>query len=74
MYFFGLPIWAKGLRVYDLERKRTFTSRGVTFYEDIFPFGESPQSVADQTKGDNPRRLIDGLLSNNLGPAVHIFA
>jgi len=39
----------------------------------FFPFGASPQTAVNQTKGENSQRSIVGLLSNNLGHEVHCF-
>ena len=50
--FIGYPIGYKGYKLYDLEHKRFFISRVVTFVEDVFPFHNS-------TMGSSP---VDELL------------
>ena len=48
--FIGYPHGQKGYRVYDLESKKFFTSRDVTFHEHTFPFTKLPLETLD----DNP--------------------
>lgn len=31
----------KGYKLYDLENKKTYVSRNLTFIEDVFPFGNN---------------------------------
>jgi hypothetical protein len=40
--FLGYPYAQKGYRVYDLDRRLTFVSRDVLFFEDHFPFSQTP--------------------------------
>ncbi|XP_072054182.1 uncharacterized protein [Arachis hypogaea] len=40
--FVGYPSGYKGYKLYDLEAKRFFISRDVTFNESVFPFSELP--------------------------------
>ena len=40
----GYPLHHKAYRVFDLENKRIFLSRGVTFVERVFPFQLPPPS------------------------------
>jgi len=55
MYSFGIPPGQKGWHVYDLEKRRIFTSRDVIFYEDVFPFEHEPRSsqILGQENMDN---------------------
>ena len=42
--FLGYPLHHKTYQVFDLENKRIFLSRGVTFVEHVFPFQLTPPS------------------------------
>ena len=78
--FLGYPVGYKGYKLYDLEQKRFFISRDITFVEDVFPFHTStigcsqvdefpevvlPCSVNDSTPSAIPLRHLPAISAEN---------
>ena len=51
--FIGYPPTQKGYILYNLETHKLFTSRHVTFHEDIFPFHTKPHTTSPQQTTSN---------------------
>jgi len=62
LHIYGLSIWEKAWKLYDLETQEFFESRDVVFHEELFPFkkeqlmtGKMPENRVERNMGSIPQ-------------------
>ncbi|GJV13230.1 hypothetical protein Tco_1354771 [Tanacetum coccineum] len=72
MYFCRVSIWAKRVRLFDLEKIEFFLSRDVDFLENIFPYDTKPITPSVDNVAYNDDETHDEYPSQEMGGSVTI--